>query len=227
MLQKYPFFLCIFLTHYCSSSAQQTTEIPEKIGENTTALVYIYFNSSYTSTSRESSTSTGEIPTLFKNIFEQVQDHFHGKNVSINFEVQAAEVDDDIAVYYTVNASLNASGTLQRLIKRKHDKAKPPTGIAFYYTNYTLLNELRGRGDGHIRSVNYESTWNTFCTEKPSGAVVKLDPSSPSPWNTVFAFTRMLGVRYNYKGVHPLERGPLNARLIQCQTELQEERLLF
>uniref|UniRef100_A0A131Z5C5 28 kDa Metastriate family member n=1 Tax=Rhipicephalus appendiculatus TaxID=34631 RepID=A0A131Z5C5_RHIAP len=223
MLQKYPFFLCIFLTHYCASSAQQTTEIPEKIGENTTAFVYIYFNSSYlpntsdTSTSREISTRTEEIPPLFKELFKQVETHFHKKNVSINFKVEVAEVDDHIAVYYTRNASLNASGTLQNLIMQKSSEAKPPTGIAFYYTNYSLLHKLRRRGDGYTRSVNYEATTGTFCTEEPSGAVVKHDPNSLSTRNTVFAFTQMLGASYNSKGIHPRERGPLNNKLIECQ----------
>ncbi|KAL1475015.1 hypothetical protein MTO96_037599, partial [Rhipicephalus appendiculatus] len=82
---------------------------------------------------------------------------------------------------------------------------------------YSLLHKLRRRGDGYTRSVNYEATTGTFCTEEPSGAVVKHDPNSLSTRNTVFAFTQMLGASYNSKGIHPRERGPLNNKLIECQ----------
>uniref|UniRef100_A0A224YBM2 28 kDa Metastriate family member n=1 Tax=Rhipicephalus zambeziensis TaxID=60191 RepID=A0A224YBM2_9ACAR len=207
MLKKYLCFLCVFVAQYCSGNAQvsATTPLPDKIGENVTAYIYVYYNSTYlprdsvSPESRDSSASEDETPNIFKKLFKE---------------------DDNIAVNYTGNNALNASGTLENLLQRKSEEARMPTGIVFYYTNSTLLNEQR-RGDGMPSNVNYESTWGTFCTTSPSGAVVKHKPNSKDNnrnrvMHTILAVTKILGAYYTSNGIHPSQKRSLKAKLMQC-----------
>ncbi|KAL1476028.1 hypothetical protein MTO96_036832 [Rhipicephalus appendiculatus] len=161
MLQKYVCFLSLFLTVYCRVNAKtQHTRIPlEKIGMNMTAQIYIYFNSSYASgisaesRSEDGSASTTRIRQMFTKLFKKVQENFHNKSVMITFTVNATEQDDNITVYFSAkNISLNATGTLEKLLELKSDLAKQPLNIVFYYTNCTFLQE-ETRGDRIPRTV--------------------------------------------------------------------------
>uniref|UniRef100_A0A224Y0U8 28 kDa Metastriate family member n=1 Tax=Rhipicephalus zambeziensis TaxID=60191 RepID=A0A224Y0U8_9ACAR len=223
MLQKYVFFLSLFLAVYCRGNVrtQRTPKPLEKIGMNMTAQIYIYFNSSYApdinakSRSEDESANTTILP-MFTKLFTKVQENFHNKSVMINFTVNVTEENDNIAVYFSAqNISLNATGTLEKLLHLKSSLAKEPLSIVFYYTNYTLLKE-ETRGDRIPHTVQYAATRNTFCTSSPSGAVVKHDPNSTGILNTVSALSEIFDVSFSRRRIHPLEHEQLKEKLKKC-----------
>ncbi|KAL1470899.1 hypothetical protein MTO96_040210, partial [Rhipicephalus appendiculatus] len=97
MFKRYLCFLCVFVTQHRNGNAEATTEPPDKIGENVTAQIHVYYNSTYLqnisgeSKAEDNSTSTEKIPTVFQELFKKVESYFHEKKVMVNFTVQSAE----------------------------------------------------------------------------------------------------------------------------------------
>ncbi|XP_037524700.1 uncharacterized protein LOC119401796 isoform X2 [Rhipicephalus sanguineus] len=222
MPREYLFFLAIFHMEYNIGSANERPP-EEKIGENVTASIYVYYNSTYlpqrivNSRSEDGPPRTGEIPATFLNLFKKVGEYFHNRSVMINFTVIDAETDDSIEVFYKEFKELNASGTLAKLIMEKPNQTLPPTNIAFYYTNATLM-EYDGRGDQKKRSLQYLATMNTFCTWHPSAAVVSVtyEYLMRDFMLTIYALFDIFGIIFNSGGVHPSQKQKLKEQLLNC-----------
>ncbi|XP_075530235.1 uncharacterized protein LOC142563547 [Dermacentor variabilis] len=223
MLPQFVLLLCVFFQQHHAHNRASTNRRPQEIGKGLTANVYVLYDSSIkTQVNRQLSSNSirqkaqSDPPDMFKELFQKVQNDFHQKFVMINFQVNSTAQNDSIGVlFHRMQRSLDASATLEKLIKAMHTQATQLGGIVYYFTMKQLLEESN-RGDRIPITVQYKATSKTFCTFSPSAAVVRQNLTSEDITSTLAATSSVLGCPFTLGSIHPVHLQNLQKQFRKC-----------
>lgn len=173
---------------------------PEQgIGEGVSVFAYIFYDSEFAKeekTKRKSPTSNDEnvgdtTQNYFQGAFEQVQVYF--RNQSININVKINKVVEKSDWLENTGHIYDAGRVLQKLTSYGQSLHQPSNTIFYLFTGGSSKffgSETTRPGSLGVSAIE---TYNTFCSQNTSAAVVRQHPKSKVPWSTIKATSYVLG----------------------------------
>uniref|UniRef100_A0A6G5A459 Putative conserved secreted protein n=1 Tax=Rhipicephalus microplus TaxID=6941 RepID=A0A6G5A459_RHIMP len=189
-------FLTLFMAASILSLSTQKNNMPwRRVGDGITVHARIFYDSTLNTmdvSGKNKEESRKPSMEEFKKLFKKVQDHFHDQFVMVSFQVEKAEKNDALVVRSHFNDYIIAIETLHNVTKS--EPMPPKNDVVTYLFTKGPLYEGRWQSDLPGGELDYEATFDTFCSEKSSAAVVKYISMSSYDY-TVAATAWILGLK--------------------------------
>uniref|UniRef100_A0A224Y0V8 28 kDa Metastriate family member n=1 Tax=Rhipicephalus zambeziensis TaxID=60191 RepID=A0A224Y0V8_9ACAR len=208
-----PVNLLVLTLYLATSIVSISTQKHEKgpwlrVGDGVTVHANVVFDS----TVKNDKTKRQPTAKNFRRLFQGVQRYFHTEKVFVKFVVKSAEKKDALAVKGKWE-SVNASATLEKVIKYAEEQQPSNDTITYFFTETPLLERSKG-SDLAGSELYFKATFNTFCNKTPSAAVVRYY-SLESSEGTVAATAWTFGEK-KHKNFNLRDYWRMNAKFSHC-----------
>uniref|UniRef100_A0A224YB56 28 kDa Metastriate family member n=1 Tax=Rhipicephalus zambeziensis TaxID=60191 RepID=A0A224YB56_9ACAR len=172
----------------------------QPIGKNVTLYAYVIYNSGHQEMEvrqNEKKEIAGGQETAdpmrahFVDLFREVEQYFHNHSIMIKVTVKNV-IKQNLTSAFGDNW-FDANGTLENLTRYGETLGEPRNTVFYYFTWSTRIFNGAFHTAPNIVGQSDVETYETFCTNKTSGAVIRYPFKNTTHWSTTKATLLVFG----------------------------------